>query len=163
MTDDLPSPHRYVRLLARSQPSTFQVSLACVFPSCFRSSSLPFPRNIHSQHFPQYVFFIFISPHHMPVPVHSSLGDIVLEACATLVVPRMFSFLVLSFFGCHSAHPFTPHIHRSILISLAAGRASGYKNSSQIHMYCWIRWLLRLAFYLTLYDTAPVHIFLYCK
>ena len=29
---------------------------------------------IHSQYFPQYVFFI--SPHHMPMPVHSSLPDL---------------------------------------------------------------------------------------
>ena len=43
MTADLPSPHRPVRLLTRSQTSTFHVSLARVFPSCFRSSSLPFP------------------------------------------------------------------------------------------------------------------------
>ena len=42
MTDDLSSPHRPVRLLARSQSSTLQISFACVFPSCFRSSSLPF-------------------------------------------------------------------------------------------------------------------------
>ena len=74
MTDDLSSPHRPVRLLARSQSSTFQISLTCVFPSCFRSSSLPFPWYIRSQYFPQYVFTI--SPHHMPVPDQSSLGDL---------------------------------------------------------------------------------------
>ena len=74
MTDDLSSPHCPVRLLARSQPSTFQISLTRVFPSRFRSSSLPFPWYIRSQHFPQYVFAI--SPHHMPVPVQSSLGDL---------------------------------------------------------------------------------------
>ena len=50
MTDDLSSPHRPVRLLARSQSSTFQISLTCVFPSCFRSSSLPFPWYIRPQH-----------------------------------------------------------------------------------------------------------------
>ena len=66
MTGDLSSPHRPVRLLARSQSSTLQISLACVFPSCFRSYSLPFPWYIDPHHFPQYVFAI--SPHHMPVP-----------------------------------------------------------------------------------------------
>ena len=45
-------------LLARSQSSTFQISLTCVFPSCFRSSSLPFPWYFRPQHFPHYVFFI---------------------------------------------------------------------------------------------------------
>ena len=110
MTDDLSSPHRPVRLLARSQCSTFQISLTRVFPSCFRSSSLPFPWYIRPQHFPQYVFAI--SPHHMPVPVQSSLGDL-LEACATLVIPRMCSFLILSL-------RVTPHIHRSILISVTS-------------------------------------------
>ena len=54
MTADLPSPHRPVRLLARSQSSTFHVSLARVFPSYFRLSYLSFPRYICSQHFPQY-------------------------------------------------------------------------------------------------------------
>ena len=38
MTDDLSSPHRPVRLLARSQSSTCQISLTCIFPSGFRSS-----------------------------------------------------------------------------------------------------------------------------
>ena len=103
MTDDLPSPHRHVRLLARSQPSALQFSLAPVFPSCFRSSFLPFPWNIHSRHFPQYV--LFISPHHQ----FMCLYVVFLAACVTLVVPRMCSFLVLSLHV-------TPHIHRSILI-----------------------------------------------
>ena len=89
MTDDLSFPHRPVRLLARSQSSTFQVSLARVFPSYFQSSSLPFRWYIRLlQHFPQYVFFI--SPYHMTIPLQSSV--IFLEACATLIVPRMCSF-----------------------------------------------------------------------
>ena len=76
-----------------------------VFPSCFQSASLPFPWYIHSQHFPQYVFFVLIiSPSHQ-----SSLRDL-LEACVTLVVPRMCSFLILSL-------RVTQYIHRSILIS----------------------------------------------
>ena len=53
VTADLPSPHRPVRLLTHSQSNTFQVSLTCVFPLCLRSSSLPFPWYIRSQHFPQ--------------------------------------------------------------------------------------------------------------
>ena len=114
MTDDLSSPHRPVRLLARSQSSTFQISLTCVFPSCFRSSSLPFPWYICPHHFPQGVFAI--SPHHMPVP-DQSLSVIFLEACTTLVVPRMCSFLILSLHV-------TPHIHRSILISVTSIRFS---------------------------------------
>ena len=58
ITDDLSSPHHPVRLLARSQSTTFQISLTRVFPSCFQSSSLPFPWYIRPQHFPQYVFAI---------------------------------------------------------------------------------------------------------
>ena len=79
ITDDLSSPHRPVRLLARSQSSTFQISLTRVFPSCFRSSSLPFPWYIRPQHFPQYV--CAISPHHMPVPDQSSLGALFGSLC----------------------------------------------------------------------------------
>ena len=45
------------------------------------------------------------------------LSVIFLEACATLVVPRMCSFLILSFLV-------TPHIHRSILISVTSIRLS---------------------------------------
>ena len=69
------------RILARSQRSTFQVSLARVFPSCFRSPYLHCPGYIRPQHFPQCVFFI--SPYHMPAPVQSSLRTLwcFLEAC----------------------------------------------------------------------------------
>ena len=100
MTDDLSSPHRPVRLLARSQSSTFQISLTCVFPSCFRSSSLPFPWYIRSQYFPQYVFTI--SPHHMPVPDQSSLGDLfgsLRHSCCSSDV-----FIPDLVFACHSFH-----------------------------------------------------------
>ena len=58
ITGDISSPHRPVRLLARSHSSTFQISLTRVFPSCFRSSSLPFPWYIRPQHFPQYVHLV---------------------------------------------------------------------------------------------------------
>ena len=98
ITDDLSSPHRSVRLLARSQSSTFQISLTRVFPSCFRSSSLPLPWYIRPQHFPQYVFAI--SPHHMPVPVESSLGDLfgsLRHSCCSSDV-----FIPDLVFACHS-------------------------------------------------------------
>ena len=100
MTDDPSSPRRHVRLLARSQSSTFQISLTRVFPSCFRSSSLPFPWYIRSQYFPQYVFTI--SPHHMPVPDQSSLGDLfgsLRHSCCSSDV-----FIPDLVFSCHSAH-----------------------------------------------------------
>ena len=107
MTDDLSSPHRPVRLLPRSQSSTFQISLTRVFPSCFRSSSLPFPWYIRSQYFPQYVFTI--SPHHMPVPDQSSLGDLfgsLRHSCCSSDV-----FIPGLVFACHSAHPSShPHL-----------------------------------------------------
>ncbi len=41
ITDDISSPHHPVRLLARSQSSTFQISFTRVFPSCFRIGSFP--------------------------------------------------------------------------------------------------------------------------
>ena len=100
MTDDLPSPYRHVHLL------TFQVSLARVFSSCFPCFCLPFPRNIHSQHFPQYVFFI--SPHHMPLPVESSLRDLFRSLRHSRCPSCVCSFLILFL-------RVTLHIHRSIL------------------------------------------------
>ena len=96
------SPHRPVRLLARSQSSTLQISFACVFPSCFRSSSLPFPWYICPHHFPQYV--LPISPHHMPVPDQSSLGDLfgsLRHSCCSSDV-----FIPDLVFACHFAHPY---------------------------------------------------------
>ena len=101
MTDYLSSPHRPVRLLARAQSSSFQISLTRVFPSCFRSSSLPFPWYICPQHFPQYVFSI--SPHHMPVLVHSSLGDLFGSLCHSCCSSDV--FIPDLVFSCHSAHP----------------------------------------------------------
>ena len=101
MTDDLSSPHRPVRLLARSQSSTFQISLKRVFLSSVSSSSLPFPWYICPQHFPQYVFAI--SPHHLPVPDQSSLGDLfgsLRHYCCSSDV-----FIPDLVFSCHSARP----------------------------------------------------------
>ena len=114
MTDDLSSPHRPVRLLARSQSSTFQISLTCVFPSCFRSSALPFP-GISALN----TFLSMCSPSFLiTCPYQINLLSVIfLEACATLVVPRMCSFLILSL-------RVTPHIHRSILISVTSIRFS---------------------------------------
>ena len=112
MTDDLSSPYRPVRLLARSQSSTFQISLTRVFPSCFRSSPLPFPWYIRSH---LNTFLSMYSPSLLiTCPYQLNLLSVIfLEACATLVVPRMCSFLILSL-------PVTPHIHRSILISVTS-------------------------------------------
>ena len=44
------------------------------FPSYFRSSSLPFPWYICPKHFPRCV--LFISPHHVPLPVRHSLSNL---------------------------------------------------------------------------------------
>ena len=79
MTDDLSNPCHPVHLLARSQYLS-----STRFPSCFWSSSLPFPWNSRPQHFPQYVF------------ISHRLSVIFLEASATLDVSRMCSFLILS-------------------------------------------------------------------
>ena len=112
MTDYLSFPHRPVRLLARSQSSTFQISLTRVFPSCFRSSSLLFP-GISALN----TFLSMCSPSLLiTCPYQINLLSVIfLEACATLVVPRMCSFLILSL-------RVTPHIHRSILISVTSIR-----------------------------------------
>ena len=85
----LSTPCCPVSLLTYSQSSTFQVSSTRVFPSCFWSSSRPFPG---VSVFPHYVF---ASPHHMHIPVQSCLTVIFLEASVTLVVPRICSFLIL--------------------------------------------------------------------
>ena len=94
MIDDLPTSCLPVSLLARSQSCTVHVSLAFIFPSCFRSSYLPFPWYIRSQYFPQYVFAI--SPHPYQF---NRLSAIIFQACTTLVVPRLCSFLTLFWHG----------------------------------------------------------------
>ena len=111
MTDDLSSPNRPVHLLARSQSSTFQISLTRVFPTYFRSSSLPFPWYISALN----TFLSMCSPSFLSTcPYQFNLLSVIfLEACATLVVPRMCSFLILYL-------RVTPHIHRSILISVTS-------------------------------------------
>ena len=110
MTEELSIPYCPVHLLAHSQSSTFDVSLTRVVPYCFRPSSLNFPWFIRPRYFPQYEFFS--SSHDMTLPTQSSLRDL-FEACAALVVPRMFSFLILSL-------RVTPHINCSILISFTS-------------------------------------------
>ena len=128
MTDDLSSPHRPVRLLARSQPSTLQISLSCVFPSCFRSSPLPFPWYICPQHFPQYVFAIF--PHRMPVPDQSSLGDLfgsLRHSCCSSDV-----FIPDLVFACHSAHP-SKHPHLGHLNPFFLSLRCSSRCRSQFH------------------------------
>ena len=108
VTDDLPNPCHHVHLLSRSQSRTFRVSLACVFPSCIQLFSLALLCHVCSQHFPQYV--IFVSPRQGIITFlyqFNRLSVIFLEACATLIVPRMCSFPILSLHA-------TPHIHHSI-------------------------------------------------
>ena len=61
------------------------------FHRVFRSSC--FPWFIRPWHVPQYLFFIF--PHHNPYRF-SRLSVTILEACVTLVVSCMCSFLILS-------------------------------------------------------------------
>ena len=60
--------------LARSQSCNFHVPLACPFPSCFPLCYLSFTWYTYPWHFPQYVFFV--SFHHMPILVQSSLRDL---------------------------------------------------------------------------------------
>ena len=114
MTDGLSTPCHSVRLLACFQSCTFHGSFMRIFPSYFWLSYLPFPWYICPQHIPQYVFTI--SPHHMPVPVQSSLGDLFGSLCHYRCFLDVFvSDLV---FACHS------DIHRSILISVTSIRFS---------------------------------------
>ena len=104
MSADLPSPHRparlLARLLARSQPITFQISLAPVFPPVvLSSSSLQHPSSTLSS-----VFHLHLS-HRTPVPVQSSLRDLF----RSLRHSRCSSdaFVPHPFFACQSdsAHP----------------------------------------------------------
>ena len=67
---------------------------------------------------PQLFLIICSSSLLITCPYHfCCISVIFLEACATLVVPRMCSFLILSL-------RVTPHIHRSILISFTSIRFS---------------------------------------
>ena len=85
------------------------VSSAHILPSCLRSPSLP---GISFVITPQYV--LFFPPRHVTI-YHLCLFSIIsLDACATFVVPRMCSFLILSFLV----------IHLSIRISLSSILAS---------------------------------------
>ena len=99
MTDNLPTPCRPVHLLVRSQSSTFQVSLAFIFPSCFPSSYLSSlcVLRLSSSHART---SLIVSPRSFWEP-------------ASLIVPRMCLFLI-------SSLRVTPHIHRSILISFTS-------------------------------------------
>ncbi len=88
-------------------PEVFQVSLDCIFPTCFRSSSLPFPCIFVLNTFLSVCFssLLVTCPYQFDI-----LSAIFLEACTTLVVPRKCSFLILSWLVI-------PCIHLSILIS----------------------------------------------
>ena len=111
MTDDFPSSRLPVQALARYQPSNFKVSLASVFP---------FVSVILSSFYVLYAFSILSpvcvlhlsSSNAFSLPVQSSLGDI-LESCATVVVLRMYLFLILALLA-------TPHIHHSSLFSFTS-------------------------------------------
>ena len=58
--------------------------------------------------------------YHMPVPGQYSLGDL-LEARATLVAHRMWTFLILSL-------RVIPHVHRSIVIALTSMTCSCHRS-----------------------------------
>ena len=77
--------------LASPRQLSAQFFASLVFPSCFQLYSLPFRWYFLPQYFPQYLFFVF--PHHMP-ELFNRLSVIFLEACTTLVVPPMCSFLI---------------------------------------------------------------------
>ena len=117
MTTDLPSPRRPVRLLARSQPSSFRAPSACVFQSCLQSSSRPFPWYIRPHHFPQYAFLI--CPHHMPETVQSSLRDLFgylrqsrcVRSCFCLCVSLRTSVVASSSRSPQSVFPVASHDH----------------------------------------------------
>ena len=111
MTDGIPTPCCPVRLFARSQSSTCHASLVIIFPSCFWSSSLPFPWYIRPQHFHQYVFVI--SPHHMPVPVQSSLRGLFASLRHS---PCSWDVFVLDLVNMHihrTQHPHLIHLNCS--------------------------------------------------
>ena len=93
---------RPVGLLGRSQSSTFNISLARVFPSCFPSSSPPFPRfrGTRPRHFPH----VFVSPRHTPFwkHIHSRYPS-------NAFVPD----LVVA---CHSTHPHRVHVDPFLVV-----------------------------------------------
>ena len=102
ITVDLTSPHRPVRLLARSQSGTFQISsFHLVFGRPLFLSLKTFLRMCSPP-------LLITCPYQFKI-----FSDIFLEACATLVVPLMCSLLILSL-------RVTPNIHRSILISVTS-------------------------------------------
>ena len=107
-TSPCPSP----RPLSAQYCSTLVGTRLSIFFSVVLS---PFPFCIRSQNIPQYVFFSFLL---ITWPQKfNDLSVICLEACVTLPVPRMCSFLILYL-------PVTPHIHRGILISFTSIRFS---------------------------------------
>ena len=105
MTADLPSPHRHVCLLARSQLSAFN--------SCWHVPfHLVFGRPLFRFHGIS-VFTTFLIMCSLSLLItcpyqFNRISVIILKASAAAVVSRMCSFLVLFL-------RVTPHIHRSIL------------------------------------------------
>ena len=106
-TADLSSPHRPVRLLACSQSSTFQVSLARVFPSGFRPSCFN-GTCICSSNFPAACLYgvLHLSSSHARTSSILSRSPFWNPAPLSFF-PQMCSFLILSL-------RVTPYIHRSI-------------------------------------------------
>ena len=104
MTDDLPTPCRPLHLGPVHFVSRWHASFHLVFG---RPLSLSLVYYIHPRYFPQYVFFV--SPYQF-----NRLSVIFVEACASLVVPRMCLFLILLLHV-------TPPAHR-MLISFASLR-----------------------------------------
>ena len=135
-----------VTSLALTQSSTFHVSLAQVFPSCFRSPSSFSLVNIRSQHFPQYMFFI--SPQHMPAPVQSSLSDLFgsllhTRCCSDVFVPDVsapdfitcFYITVSKNLLCAFCHLFYYNFTALSVLTLAAPAAQLAVLSSAILMF----------------------------
>ena len=91
-------------------PDVFPVSLDCICPSYFRSSSLHFPWYIRTKHFLNVCSssLLVTCPYQFDIP-----SVIFLEACTTLVVPRKCSFLILSL-------RVTPYIQHSLLVSFTS-------------------------------------------
>ena len=100
-----------VSFIALSQSYSLHVPLAHTLPPCLLYPCLPFPGIAFAI---TVITTTWSSSILMTCPYHFSLLSVIfLDACTTFVVPRMCSFLILSFLV-------TPHIHLSILISFTS-------------------------------------------
>ena len=99
-----------VSFIALSHSYSLHVPLAHILPPCLWSPSLPFPGIA----FVITLLTTLSSSILMTCPYHFSLLSVIfLDACTTFVVPRMCSFLILSFLV-------PPHIYLIILISFTS-------------------------------------------